>query len=285
MDYLDRDSLHAGVPYGRNFDRNRLIQSLLAQPGGRRAGHFQQGQDGRRADGLCPLRDVQRGVLAPRRPVGHEHVRPRVFRAAAPARSQRVFPRQRAGRDRGPAKRPPRERGASRLLAGIFGPKRGLYKRVAEFSLYQVPETYRLLGPPAVLRISWPVPRRWPSSFRPLWASRVGAVEILIDAPAAPPRNRIRRRDLLSRRRTSTGRLHQVSPVVDALARTQFDDYVKRVRIFAHPRLAGRIAARRQFSDLPCRRPSPKRRIEAGQLTPHDEPRTSATFSGPSCPI
>ncbi len=29
MDYLDRDSLHAGVPYGRNFDRNRLIQSLL----------------------------------------------------------------------------------------------------------------------------------------------------------------------------------------------------------------------------------------------------------------
>eukprot|EP00913_Durusdinium_trenchii_P008954 g8420.t1 len=27
MDYLDRDSLHAGVPYGRNFDRNRLIQT------------------------------------------------------------------------------------------------------------------------------------------------------------------------------------------------------------------------------------------------------------------
>ena len=28
MDYLTRDSLHAGVPYGRNFDQTRLIGSL-----------------------------------------------------------------------------------------------------------------------------------------------------------------------------------------------------------------------------------------------------------------
>jgi len=28
LDYLERDSLHAGVPYGRNFDRYRLIQSM-----------------------------------------------------------------------------------------------------------------------------------------------------------------------------------------------------------------------------------------------------------------
>jgi HD superfamily phosphohydrolase len=28
LDYLERDSLHAGVPYGRNFDRHRLIQSM-----------------------------------------------------------------------------------------------------------------------------------------------------------------------------------------------------------------------------------------------------------------
>ena len=34
MDYLDRDSLHAGVPYGRNFDKNRLMQSLLVNRAG-----------------------------------------------------------------------------------------------------------------------------------------------------------------------------------------------------------------------------------------------------------
>ncbi len=34
MDYLARDSLHAGVPYGRNFDQNRLIGSLCLNEAG-----------------------------------------------------------------------------------------------------------------------------------------------------------------------------------------------------------------------------------------------------------
>jgi HD superfamily phosphohydrolase len=36
MDYLSRDSLHAGVPYGRNFDQPRLIQSLCLNEAGDR---------------------------------------------------------------------------------------------------------------------------------------------------------------------------------------------------------------------------------------------------------
>ncbi len=34
MDYLDRDSLHAGVPYGRHFDRQRLMSSLCVNQTG-----------------------------------------------------------------------------------------------------------------------------------------------------------------------------------------------------------------------------------------------------------
>jgi HD superfamily phosphohydrolase len=34
MDYLERDSLHAGVPYGRHFDKQRLIQSLVLNAAG-----------------------------------------------------------------------------------------------------------------------------------------------------------------------------------------------------------------------------------------------------------
>src|SRR5207253_10693863 len=34
MDYLGRDSLHAGVPYGRNFDQGRLIGSLCLNSAG-----------------------------------------------------------------------------------------------------------------------------------------------------------------------------------------------------------------------------------------------------------
>ena len=32
MDYLQRDSLHAGVPYGRNFDAERLTAAMRFAP-------------------------------------------------------------------------------------------------------------------------------------------------------------------------------------------------------------------------------------------------------------
>ncbi|MGE3780135.1 MAG: metal-dependent phosphohydrolase, partial [Pirellulaceae bacterium] len=38
--------------------------------------------------------------------------------------------------------------------------------------------------------------------------------------------------------------LGEVSPVVQTLARKQFDDFVKRVRIFAHPSLVEELQAR-----------------------------------------
>ena len=44
--------------------------------------------------------------------------------------------------------------------------------------------------------------------------------------------------------------LVEVSPVVRALAREQFDDYVKRVRVFAHPRIAGALRARADLGEL-----------------------------------
>jgi hypothetical protein len=42
--------------------------------------------------------------------------------------------------------------------------------------------------------------------------------------------------------------LSQVSPVVAALARTQFDDYVKRVRVFAEPTLARELSGQPEFT-------------------------------------
>jgi hypothetical protein len=43
--------------------------------------------------------------------------------------------------------------------------------------------------------------------------------------------------------------LHEVSPVVRALAGTQFDDYVKRVRIYARPEIARRLAVLDQLPE------------------------------------
>jgi uncharacterized protein len=44
--------------------------------------------------------------------------------------------------------------------------------------------------------------------------------------------------------------LDQVSPVVRTLAQEQFDDYVKRVRIFAHPRVAAELRQLPRLGDL-----------------------------------
>ena len=68
----------------------------------------------------------------------------------------------------------------------------------------------------------------------------VAAHEILVDAPPVElevefdvevyfPKQGVYRR------------LGEVSPVVRTLAREQFDDYVKRVRLFVHPRLTATL--------------------------------------------
>ncbi len=44
MDYLDRDSLHAGVPYGRAFDRQRLLGSLCPSDNGREVAVLEKGK-------------------------------------------------------------------------------------------------------------------------------------------------------------------------------------------------------------------------------------------------
>jgi hypothetical protein len=44
--------------------------------------------------------------------------------------------------------------------------------------------------------------------------------------------------------------LGEVSPVVQTLAKRQFDDYVKRVRIFAAPRVAADLRSLKDLPDL-----------------------------------
>ena len=245
MDYLDRDSLHAGVPYGRNFDRNRLIQSLLLNKAGDGLAISSKGKTA--AELMVFARYVMFSEV-----YWHHAVRSATsmfaraffelrnrldlksfFQGSEPAAIAAL--RQAAAGTR-----------CEQLLEGIFGAKRGLYKRVAEFSLYQVPETYRLLArrPCAYLMAC---AQSLSEQLSSALGERVGPVDVLIDAP--PPHREIEFDvEIYFPKEEIYRPLHQVSPVVDALARTQFDDYVKRVRVFAHPRLAARIAASPAFS-------------------------------------
>ncbi|MEX0712860.1 MAG: metal-dependent phosphohydrolase, partial [Pirellulales bacterium] len=71
--------------------------------------------------------------------------------------------------------------------------------------------------------------------------------EILFDAP--PVEREVEFNvDVLYSKESRYRPFGEVSPVVRTLAQQQFDDYVKRVRIFAHPRVARDLRA---LDDLP----------------------------------
>lgn len=235
MDYLPRDSLHAGVPYGRNFDQPRLIGSLCLNAAGDALAITEKGKTA--AEMMVFARYVMFSEV-----YWHHGVR------SATAMLQRAFYSLYAGLDldtlfrmtepqfvtalRQAAQGTP----SGELLEGIFGPERRLYKRLAQYSIFEHPELYQQLA-----RRPYPWLVQCAEHFAQRASTALGRVvaphEVLFDAPPVerevefnvevyyPKEHRFRP-------------LYEVSPVVRTLAHEQFDDYVKRVRIFGHPRIA-----------------------------------------------
>lgn len=235
MDYLERDSLHAGVPYGRNFDRSRLIQSLLVNEAGDGLAISAKGKTA--AELMVFARYVMFSEV-----YWHHAVRSATCmfaRSFYELHRQldlqslfrlteydviRELQRQAVGTPVAP------------LLEGLFGAKRRLHKRVIEFTADQSPELYRALaGRPYAETVE--VGLQLLSALERLTGRTLAATDVLIDAP--PVHKEVEFRVEIYDPKARVYRpLGQVSPVVDALARTQFDDFVKRVRVFAEPDLA-----------------------------------------------
>jgi HD superfamily phosphohydrolase len=235
MDYLPRDSLHAGVPYGRHFDQQRLIGSLCLNESGDGLAITDKGRTA--AEMMVFSRYVMFSEV-----YWHHAVR------SATAMLQRAFfllygqldldqllrsneqsmiaelCRHGAG---GPA---------ADLLQGLFGPRRDLYKRLAEYSFFQHKELYGRLA-----RKPYPWLVASSEQFAKVASRhlgiRIAPHEILLDAPPTQ-REAEFEVDIFFPKEKCYRRLEEVSPVVRTLARKQFDDYVKRVRVFVHPRLA-----------------------------------------------
>jgi hypothetical protein len=134
------------------------------------------------------------------------------------------------------------------LLEGVFGIKRLLYKRVTEYSLYQSPEIYqRLAGQPFEFLVD--CADRLTKRLEAELNEPLAATDLLIDAP--PPHREIEFNvEIFFPKEDVYRPLHEVSPVVETLANRQFDDYVKRVRIFANPHCAKKIAAVSNFDEI-----------------------------------
>jgi HD superfamily phosphohydrolase len=235
------------VPYGRNFDRNRLIQSLVLNEAGDGLAITVKGRTA--AELMVFARYVMFSEV-----YWHHAVRSatsmfaRGFYELRLRLDLRSFFKQSESETVAALRAEARGTACEPLMEGIFGPKRQLYKRVAEFSLYQGPDVYRRLARrpyPDLVRCASDLAERLSGAI----GEHLGPTDVLIDAP--PPHREIELNvDIYYAKERVYRPLHQVSPVVETLARTQFDDYVKRVRVFAHPRLARRIASCPSLDEL-----------------------------------
>ena len=234
MDYLMRDSLHAGVPYGRNFDQARLIQSLCLNAAGDGLAITDKGKTA--AEMMVFARYVMFSEV-----YWHHAVR------SATAMLQRAFVMLSDSLDHNTLfshTEPPLiaqllalagQGPARELFDGLFGPTRRLYKRVAQYSLYQQPQLYDLLA-----RRPYPWLVRYAENFAAIASNSIGkpiaAHEVLFDAP--PVKLEVQFQiEVYFAKEDCYRPLGDISPVVKTLAQKQFDDYVKRVRILAHPRV------------------------------------------------
>ncbi len=247
LDYLQRDSLHAGVPYGRNFDQGRLVGSLCLNEAGDGLAITDKGKTA--AEMMVFARYVMFSEV-----YWHHGVR------SATAMLQRAFyllhgqldldslfrlseSRMIEEMERAAGAGPARD-----LLDGLFGATRRLYKRLAQYSIFEHREIYDRLT-----RQPYPWLAACAEQFATLASTALGRVvaphEILFDAP--PIQREVEFNvDVFFSKENCYRPLGEVSPVVRTLAKEQFDDYVKRVRIFAHPRVAADLREGVDVADL-----------------------------------
>jgi hypothetical protein len=237
MDYLARDSLHAGVPYGRNFDQPRLLANLCLDERGEALAIHEKGKTA--AELMVFARYVMFSEVywhhAVRSATGMLQraiwiVRPRIDPLHLVRCDDAAFIAWITSVAEGTPAAP--------LVAGLFGPQRRLFKRVATFDALHHPAIHTALAGRShaeMVAVS--------SRLADRLSSRIGRLVdpnlLLVDAPPAEREVefRLQVRERAARHAADAAvrwrRLEDVSPVVRSLAHEQFDNLVKRVRIFA----------------------------------------------------
>ena len=234
MDYLMRDSLHAGVPYGRHFDQDRLLASLCLNANGQSLAITEKGRTA--AELMVFARYVMFSEV-----YWHHAVR------SATAMLQRTVWLSRERLDTDLLVQSTEDTFVKRLSdaaknsdaqsisEGLFGPRRKLFKRIAAFDAKTHPVLHNTLA-----GLSYKNLVHVSNGFVQRLAKKTGTIikpnDILIDAP---PREReiefnlqVCCRGQLNERELHWRSLVEMSPVTQSLAQLQFDHLVKQVRIF-----------------------------------------------------
>lgn len=234
LDYLERDSLHSGVPYGRHFDKQRLIQSLVLNEAGDGLAITSKGKTA--AELMVHSRYVMFSEV-----YWHHAVRSATSmfaRAFFELRERMDLRSMLTDSDAGMIAQLRAAAGghpAAGLLEAVFGRRRALYKRAAEFSHLNDAAVYEKLSRRPFEELV-EVSRRLAVRLGAALGSEVSAMQVLVDGP--PPHREVEFAvDVFFPKEGVYRPLRSVSPMIDALARTSFDEYVKRVRVFVEPGL------------------------------------------------
>jgi len=243
LDYLDRDSLHAGVPYGRNFDRNRLIGQLCLTSDGRSLAITEKGRTAAEMmvfaryvmfsevywhhtvrSATAMLQRAIWGLLCEEEstvesPMGH-------FVSEWGNLSEQAFIRR--------LQRLATDTPYAALVDGLFGDERSIYKCVGEYHCQEAPALHAAIArrPYADLQ---DLAFKLAAKISLETCIDIEPHELIIDAP--PPKLEVQFKIDV---RQSSGRFVQLgdlSPVIQTLTTQQFDNLVKRVRIFVKPSL------------------------------------------------
>lgn len=232
LDYLQRDSLHAGVPYGRNFDQRRLLGSLCVGPTGRDIGITTKGKTA--AEMMVFSRYVMFSEV-----YWHHAAR------AATAMLQRLVFALGDSADRGSwltwsdqqmnlqlLEAASHQPAFEALAVGLFGQQRKLYKRLLEFNFAENPDAHRALARRSYAQLVQCAERLAERLSRELTRPLL-PTDLLIDAP--PVKLEVQFQLSVKLPDGQFQPLSTLSPVVKALATEQFDNYVKRVHVFIAP--------------------------------------------------
>jgi uncharacterized protein len=265
MDYLDRDSLHCGVPYGRAFDRQRLLASLCASEDGRDVAVSEKGRASAEAflfgrwvmftevywhhTGRAFMAMLKRAVLEL---IEDARFSPdRLLGERAGAGSPLASDEERALVELETAAHEHHALAAEELLACIRAGRRGMYRRVLTLRGHAADHDAEAVADLAVreklvARFRGGAPREAEAALAAALARDLGVAvrghDLVVDLamrkdagadfevlrPHRPPGRRAER-------------MVDLSPVARALF-AQFDEATKAVRVFAHPRLHGQLA-------------------------------------------
>lgn len=258
-DYLERDSIHMGVTYGRNYDRARFLDSLCAHPDGDRIAVSSKGKVAAEIFVFCrytmfseaywhhTVRAASAMVehaLADHR-ARHRPERVDLERMLLEGSDDAFLSRVLAMSPEGSA--------AHALLAALTGGRRALHKRVLTLNRVSTDARYpaaydRVYGLNAEQR------ERLRGSLHALIEEAVGEslpIEALIIDTPPRDKDRTETTDVVSIRDgvAKATRLEDLSRVVLGIA-TDFTKVVKKIRIFLRPDVRDRLAESGQLPEI-----------------------------------